>query len=82
MKKHRLSCQDFINSGLPNDGCCDSCHDDWEEFDMEMCLLEPEGRSNVEAHVCCNISRAIDDTDAPLRGVFALALCAYHGKMR
>ena len=82
MKKHRLSCIDFINSGLPNNGCCDSCHDDWEEMGCEMCLLEPEGRSNVVAHVCCATSRAINDTDVSPREVFALALRAYRERMR
>jgi hypothetical protein len=82
MKKHRLSCLDFIDSGLPNNGCCDSCHDDWENFNTEMCLLEPRGRSDVEAHVCCNISRAINDTDASLREVFAAALRAHRERMR
>lgn len=82
MKKHRLGCSDFINSGLPNDGCCDSCHDDLEEYGTEMCILEPEGRSNIDAHVCCAIVRAIDDTDATLREVFAAAMLGLRKKMR
>lgn len=82
MKKHRLSCLDFINSGLPNDGCCSSCHDDWDEFDYEMCHLEPEGQSNVEAHICCAIKSNIDDTDVTLREVFAAALRFHRERMR
>lgn len=82
MKKHRLSCLDFINSDLPNDGCCDTCHDDWDEFNEEMCDLKPEGKSNVDAHICCAILGAIDDTDTTLREVFAAALCAYRERIR
>lgn len=82
MKKHRLSCVDFINSGLPNDGCCLSCHRENKELDYEMCFLEPEGESNVDAHICCGIIRAIDDTDVTLREVFAAALRAHRERMR
>lgn len=80
--KHRLSCLDFINSGLPNDGCCDTCHDDWDERGDEMCSLEPEGESNVDAHICCAINHAIDNTDVTLREVFAAALRARRERMR
>jgi len=82
MKKNRLSCIDFINSGLPNDGCCDSCHDDDELGLSDMCDLEPEGRSNTEAYICCAMRRAIEDTDVSLREVFTLALLALRKRMR
>lgn len=79
--KHRLSCGDFINSGLPNDGCCDSCHED-DEWGYEMCYLKPEGRTRTDAYVCCAISCAVNDIDMPLRKVFAIALQAHREKMR
>ena len=30
--------------------CCELCHDDWEEADIEMCHFVLNGR---DLHICC-----------------------------
>ena len=48
MLKH---CEDY--PGHPN--CCDSCHEDWDEFDYEMCYAQDKNGKDV-AHVCCAVA--------------------------
>ena len=72
--KFWLSCNDFILAGLPND-CCTSCHED-VEYGYEMLYLEPGGRSNTEAYICCGMSRIIEESNIPLRSLFAQTLLA------
>ncbi len=36
--------------------CCPSCHDDWDEFDYEMCYVTVDGQ---ELHVCCRAYNAV-----------------------
>lgn len=72
MKTH-LGCQDLIHAGVPSN-CCDSCHDDWEEYDMEMFYLEDSALPDVEAHICCGTARAIDSIDEPLADLLSRAI--------
>jgi hypothetical protein len=74
----RLYCYDFIQAGLPNE-CCSSCHED-DDLGYDMIFLEPEGRSNVDAYICCGMSCAIDESSEPLRVLFARALFARRGE--
>ncbi len=74
----RLYCYDFIAAGFLNGccgSCCESCHED-DELGYDMIDLEPDGRSNVDAYICCGMSRVIETLDIPLRSAFVRALRA------
>lgn len=72
--KTRLYCCHFIQAGFSNE-CCGSCHDD-DELGYDMIFLEPDGRSNTDAYICCGMSRVLDASDVSLRNTFARALLA------
>ena len=44
--------------------CCSSCHDDWEELDIEMCYVTIDSR---ELHVCCSACWAYRKSQEPLK---------------
>jgi len=70
-----LRCYEFIQAGLPNE-CCESCHEDDEEFGYDMIYLDVDGHPEIHAYVCCGMSRVIDAQTEPLRTLFARALLA------
>lgn len=70
--KTQLYCGDFIAVGLPNE-CCDSCHED-DELGYDMIFLEVDDHPEINAYVCCGMSRVIDAQTEPLRTLFARAL--------
>lgn len=70
--KH-LYCRDLIAAGIPSE-CCDSCHEDDEEFGIEMIFLEDDNLPGVDAYVCCGIAQAVDTSDKPLINLLTRAL--------
>jgi len=69
-----LRCYEFIQAGLPNK-CCESCHED-DELGYDMIFLEVEDHPEINAYVCCGMSKVIDAQTEPLRTLFAQALLA------
>ncbi len=51
-----FGCNDFLG----NPGCCPMCHEDSEQFGIEMIELEHEGER--VAWVCCDVANWLDDT--------------------
>ena len=72
--KTRLYCSDFIRIGLP-DECCISCHED-DDDGYEMIFLKVDDHSEIDAYICCGMSRAIEEQEVSLRSLFARALWA------
>ena len=79
--KTRLFCCHFIQAGFSNE-CCESCHEDDELGYDYMIFLEPNGRSNIDAYICCGMSRVLKASGVSLRVAFARALLAYRKERR
>jgi hypothetical protein len=45
-------CNEFVKDFDLRGTCCTSCHEDDEEFGMEMCYIEAGGE---EYYVCCAV---------------------------
>lgn len=68
MAKEFLYCTDFDKlPGFP--GCCGSCHDDAELFEMEMIELAEWGEP-WRGSVCCSVARWIDEAGIDLDRMF------------
>ena len=52
----RPFCSDFMDvEGYP--GCCNSCHDDDEEYNYEMChAYIPTLKGEIEVYGCCAVT--------------------------
>lgn len=44
------TCYDLYKEKGVSYDCCNSCHEDWEDFGIQMNFIEVDG---VEYHVCC-----------------------------
>lgn len=52
---------DFAREFFGEFVCCDSCHEDWERYDYDMCEVEVDlGGAKRTAIVCCAGSRQIE----------------------
>ena len=51
-----LDCYDLRNAGITTVPCCNSCHDDFEEFGYDLCEVS-------HAQVCCAVANDIDSCD-------------------
>ena len=51
------TCYDLYKSHDIKYQCCVSCHEDWEDLDVEMIYLEFKGKA---FHVCCKGSQAVE----------------------
>lgn len=66
VKYIEFSCVDLVKAGFANDvGCCNSCHDDEDEYNYSMCSRTLEQNIEVcyDLHVCCAKSQAVRGID-------------------
>ena len=52
--------------GFNTQYCCESCHEDWEDYAIEMCSLDIDG---LEMHVCCKVKSFYAEGDTKCQEV-------------